>query len=196
MLRSDRTRRQVTCILPAGVLVFRGLTAPFPFDDDMLGLLQQWQQSLGLIGYSAALAGAGFAIGLIVGLLLRRTPAPLPAPPPPAPQTPEPVEDPSRDKRRNPRRPGRSVEIFVAVAGSFSQPCKGVVLDRAVGGLGILVGDEYAIGSKMSVLPASASKLTPWVEVEVKSCRKSGDDWEIGVQFLTPPPYATMVLFG
>lgn len=78
----------------------------------------------------------------------------------------------------------------------LGEPCKGVVLNRSVGGLGLLVGDEYPIGSTIGVLPVTASKLTPWVEVEVKSCRRNGEDWELGVQFLKMPPYSTMVLFG
>jgi len=162
----------------------------------MLEFLTQWQQKLGLVGFSALLAGAGFGVGLIVGLLGRRRPVPAPSPPVPVAPPPTEAVDPGRDKRRNPRRPGRSVEVYVAIPGSTSDPCKGVVLDRSVGGLGLLVGDEYPVESRISVLPASASKMTPWVEMQIKSCRRSGEDWEIGVQFLQTPPYATMVLFG
>ena len=43
------------------------------------------------------------------------------------------------------------------------------VLNRSVGGLGILVGNEYPVGSIIAVLPVSASHLTPWVEAEVKT---------------------------
>lgn len=161
----------------------------------MLEFLTQWQLKLGLVGFSALLAGSGFGVGLIVGLLCRRSAA-VPLPPAPVALPPAEDPDPARDKRRNPRRPGRSVEVYVAIPGSISDPCKGVVLDRSVGGLGLLVGDEYPVESRISVLPAAASKMTPWVEMQVKSCRRSGEDWEIGVQFLQTPPYATMVLFG
>src|SRR5262245_3779745 len=152
-------------------------------------ILTQWQESLGLIGYSAALAVAGFALGLIVGLLCRRRPLEPDADDDEAPAlaetgaTPAEATGAKRDKRRNPRRPGRSVEVFVTLAGSTQKPCKGVVLNRSVGGLGILVGDEYPIGAIVGILPASASHLEPWVESEVKTCRKLGDDWEIGLQF-------------
>jgi hypothetical protein len=168
----------------------------------MLHILEQWQESLGLIGFSSALVVAGIALGFVVGLLCRRRPL-------------EPHEDdddapaladggaaaseasgPKRDKRRNPRRPGRSVEVFVALAGSTQKPCKGVILNRSVGGLGILVGDEYPVGAMVGVLPATASHLEPWVESEVKTCRKLGDDWEIGLQFVQIPPYSTMIQFG
>jgi hypothetical protein len=177
----------------------------------MQQLLEQWQESLGLVGLSAALIGAGFALGLIAGLLSRRRAAPVDFPDHDSPSqefsqdTPS-VEAPAgtaagakesaRDKRRNPRRPGRSIEVFVTVPGSNHKPCKGVVLNRSAGGLGILVGDAYPIGSVIGVLPVEASHLTPWVETEVKTCRKTGDDWELGLQFVKVPPYSTMLLFG
>lgn len=162
-------------------------------------LLNQLLSSIGIWGVLALVAVIGFGLGAIASLMFGRgsasPPPDVPPSPPPRPAEPPPAAA-SKEKRRNPRRVGRSVEVFVADPTSLAEPCKGVVLDRSVGGLGLLVGDEYAPGSKLHVLPASASKLTPWVEVEVKSCRKSGDDWEIGVQFIQPPPYATMVLFG
>lgn len=163
-------------------------------------MLEQMQTALGPIGYAATLAGVGFVIGLAIGLLSRRKApaADAPASPPPDMPVSAKVEttESKGDKRRNPRRPGRSVEVFVHIPGHFQESIKGVILNRSVGGLGILVGDEYLVGSTIGVLPAAASKLTPWVEVEVKSCRRNGEDWEIGVQFLKVPPYSTMVLFG
>ncbi len=169
--------------------------------DAMLHTFEQWQQSLGLVGFAAACAGAGFVVGALVGLFFgrRATPAVIfPEPPPPESKEEVVIDVPltPRDKRRNPRRPGRSVEVNVALTGETHNPVKGVVLNRSVGGLGVLVGDPYPRGTMMSMLPVSASLLTPWVEVEVKTCRKNGDDWELGVQFQKLPPYSTMVLFG
>lgn len=166
----------------------------------MVPLLENMQSALGPIGYAATLCGVSFAIGLVIGLISRKAPASAPPAPPAAPLPPlTPTVETSEskgDKRRNPRRPGRSVEVLIHVPGLMQESIKGVILNRSVGGLGILVGDEYQVGSTIGVLPAAASKLTPWVEVEVKSCRRSGEDWEIGVQFLKVPPYSTMVLFG
>jgi hypothetical protein len=166
----------------------------------MLQLLEQWQRSLGLVGLACALFGAGFVAGLAVGLLgRRRPPAPsstAPAMPDVAPTATVEAKGSTGEKRRNPRRPGRSVEVYVAIPGDTQKYCKGVVLNRSVGGLGVLVGDEYQVGSAIAVLPVTASDLTPWVEVEVKSCRRNGDDWELGLQFIKMPPYSTMLLFG
>jgi hypothetical protein len=163
-------------------------------------MFDQLLTSLGPIGYAAVCAGVGLVVGLGIGFALRKAPAsaPMPEPAPAAPVDAKVETTESKgDKRRNPRRPGRSVEVFVHMPGQLQESSiKGVILNRSVGGLGILVGDEYLVGSTLGVLPAAASKLTPWVEVEVKSCRRNGEDWEIGVQFLKVPPYSTMVLFG
>ena len=100
------------------------------------------------------------------------------------------------DHRRTPRRAGKIVEVLVAPQGGCDTPRRGLILNRSNGGLGVLLREEFAIGSMMGVMPAEASKLTPWVEVEVKSCRKNPDGYELGLQFLSVPPYATLVMFG
>jgi hypothetical protein len=102
----------------------------------------------------------------------------------------------TRDHRRTPRRAGKIVEVLVAAQGETEFPRRGLVLNRSNGGLGILVHDEYVVGSMIGVMPADASRLTPWVEVEVKSCRKNPDGFELGLQYLMVPPYATLVMFG
>ena len=167
----------------------------------MNSLLEHWQQSIGPIGYAASLVSAGMVVGLLSGLALalkRVMPQGISDIPPPDSKEkiiPIALVTP-RDKRRNPRRLGGSVEIFVALPGETSNPVKGVVLNRSVGGLGILVGDAYPVGTTMCVRPLAASEMTPWVEVGVRTCRKRGGDWEVGVQFQKLPPYATMVQFG
>jgi len=102
----------------------------------------------------------------------------------------------TQDTRRTPRRGGKIVAVLVAPPGETDRPRRGLVLNRSNGGLGVLTNEEYAIGSMIGVIPADASKLTPWVEVEVKSCRKSSEGYELGLQFLMVPPYATLVMFG
>jgi hypothetical protein len=101
-----------------------------------------------------------------------------------------------RDSRRTPRRAGKIIEVLVAAQGEAADPRRGLVINRSNGGLGVLVHDEYPIGSMIGVMPADASRLTPWVEVEVKSCRKNPDGYELGLQYLMIPPYATLVMFG
>jgi PilZ domain len=102
----------------------------------------------------------------------------------------------TRDNRRTPRRAGKIVEVLVAPPGQTDEPRRGLVLNRSNGGLGVLLNEEFPIGSMLGVMPADASRLTPWVEVEVKSCRKNPDGYELGLQYLMIPPYATLVMFG
>jgi hypothetical protein len=102
----------------------------------------------------------------------------------------------TQDTRRTPRRGGKIVEVLVAPPGETETPRRGLVLNRSNGGLGVLVREEYPVGSMIGVMPAEASKLTPWVEAEVKSCRKNPDGFEVGLQFLMVPPYSVLVMFG
>ena len=112
------------------------------------------------------------------------------------PNTEETVNWEVRDNRRSPRRAGKIVEVLVAPPGETQTPRRGLVLNRSNGGLGVLLHEEYPIGSMIGVMPADASRLTPWVEVEVKSCRKNPDGYELGLQYLMVPPYSTLVMFG
>jgi hypothetical protein len=102
----------------------------------------------------------------------------------------------TKDLRRSPRRNGKIVEVLVSLPGETDFPHQGLVMNRSNGGLGILVGSEFKVGAVLGVLPSEASKLTPWVEVEVKSCRKHPEGFELGLQYIKVPPYSTLVLFG
>src|SRR5687767_8600561 len=64
-----------------------------------------------------------------------------------------------KDARRSPRRSGRICEVMVALPGETDFPQQGLVLNRSVGGLGILVSNEYPPGTVLGVLPTAASKL-------------------------------------
>jgi hypothetical protein len=167
----------------------------------MVEQLQHFQQAVGPAGALLIPLIAGFLGGAgLTTLVHRRTPSPAPPPAPAAPAEQETDEMrlnwEKKDNRRAPRRAGRICEVFIALPGETENPAQGLILKRSVGGLGVLVGNEYTPGMVLGVLPAEATKSTPWVEVEVKSCRKNGEDWELGVQFLKVPPYATLLLFG
>lgn len=175
--------------------------------------LETWQHILGLPGFT----GATLGVGVVSGLLLSRftqggstivSPSPNrneaedETPPVVEAQGPvkltmaAPAAKATKEQRRTPRRSGRHVHVFVTSPGSSEEPRQGIVLDRSAGGLKILLGHDYQPGETLQVLPGGASQLTPWVAVVVRTCQKSGEDWEVGVQFQTVPPYATMVLFG
>ena len=45
-------------------------------------------------------------------------------------------------------------------------------------------------------MPAHAPPMTPWTEVEVRSCRQKKDGYEVGCQFVKTPPWSILLLFG
>jgi len=94
------------------------------------------------------------------------------------------------------RRGGNPVEILIADTRHNGRPQRGWILDRSMGGLCLAVNEAMAEGSLLTVRTANAPPTTPWVEIQVKSCRQRKDDWELGCQFLKTPPWAVMLLFG
>ena len=65
-----------------------------------------------------------------------------------------------------------------------------------MGGLCLLLHDEIAPGTFLNVKPSKCPPATPWIELEVRSCKKTNDGYEAGCQFLKPPPWAILLLFG
>ncbi len=48
----------------------------------------------------------------------------------------------------------------------------------------------------LSVRAANSSRGTPWIQIEVRSCRETGEDWELGCQFVKTPSWNVLLLFG
>ena len=163
----------------------------------MVDNLRYLQSLLGPIGSFLLPLVVGFAGGIGLTSLLQRRDAPPPSPPEPEAQEPETVEDDGKkDNRRLPRRSGRPIEVLVARPGETDFPETGVVLNRSAGGLCLLLRHEFAVGTILGVFPSGGSKMTPWTETQVKSCRKHAQEFEVGLQFVKVPPYATLVMFG
>jgi hypothetical protein len=60
----------------------------------------------------------------------------------------------------------------------------------------LLLEQAVAEGATLSVKASNAPKGTIWVQVEVRNVRQKGNSWEVGCQFLRPPPWGIMLLFG
>ena len=142
---------------------------------------------------------AGLVVGLIalgfVQLVGRRGVAT--APPPPE-EKPKPDYDPfvqgsATEQRKALRRGGNPVEVIINVN---QTEMRGWVLDRSTGGLCLSMCEEVAPGSRLKILPLNASNITPSVEVEVRSCRSNKSGFEVGCQFVKPPTWAVLLLFG
>jgi hypothetical protein len=102
----------------------------------------------------------------------------------------------SRSERRlAPRRRGNTVEVLVTDQ-SGQPPLSGWIVDRSVGGLGLLMEKPFKEGVQIGVRPRNASEATPWTSVEVRSCRARDGEWEVGCRFVRTPPWNVMMLFG
>lgn len=119
--------------------------------------------------------------------------------PPPAPSS-----DPSSkqsipqsvEQRAAARRGGNAVAVFVSDPEKTEEPQRGWVVDRSAGGLCVAVENPPELGSTLRIRVCNAPVTVPWAEMEVKSCRKEGNHWEAGCQFLITPSYNVMMLFG
>lgn len=106
------------------------------------------------------------------------------------------VQGSATEQRSAFRRGGNPVRILINDPQQKGEVKEAWVVDRSVGGLCLAVKEAIAEGSSMEIRAANAPPATPWVEVQVKSCRQGKDDWEIGCQFAKTPPWAVMLLFG
>jgi hypothetical protein len=94
------------------------------------------------------------------------------------------------------RRTGNPKEVLLSDAEMKAKPIQAWIVDRSTGGLCLVLGDELPVGKILSVRALNAPDSIPWVQAEVKSCRKDADGWEVGCQFLKTPTWSVMLLFG
>jgi hypothetical protein len=100
------------------------------------------------------------------------------------------------EQRKSFRRTGNPTMVYLAQPDCKDQPKQGWVLDRSMGGLCILVDDEVEAGTSLAVIPVNAPPMTPWVDIEVRSCRASHDGFELGCQFVRTPAWSILLMFG
>jgi hypothetical protein len=102
------------------------------------------------------------------------------------------------DRRRAARRGGGPTPIRVSdlPQGGRRAGDEGLVLDRSTGGLCFAAHRSFREGTWVYVRAVSAPPGSPWVGVMVRHCRGHGDHFLIGCQFLDPPPWNVLLLFG
>ncbi len=76
------------------------------------------------------------------------------------------------------------------------QPERGWVLDRSMGGIGIQSAKQIEPGTLLAVLPVNAPEMTPWVDIEVRTCRENSGGYELGCQFIRTPNWSVLLMFG
>jgi hypothetical protein len=100
------------------------------------------------------------------------------------------------ERRGSARRKGNVVEVLVTGSDTEEEPARGWVVDRSMGGLCLTLNEEVAPGTVLNLKPRNGPPATPWVEVEVRSCKKDRSGYEVGCQFIRTPPWAVLLLFG
>src|SRR6266849_3728619 len=93
-----------------------------------------------------------------------------------------------RERRRWIRRWGNPVEVRI-VSSLHPEPLAGTVVNRSTGGVALLVDEAHDAGALLKVRAVLAPKDVPWLDIEVKNCRKTGRNWVIGCQYPEIPPW-------
>lgn len=103
----------------------------------------------------------------------------------------------ANDRRRALRRGGNPVAVLISDAACKAEASYGYVLDRSTGGLCLSVNGQIPEGTVLSVRTTNAPPTVPWVQLEVRNCRKmSNGEFELGCRFVRTPPWSVLLLFG
>jgi hypothetical protein len=132
-------------------------------------------------------------IGWMVASAFRRQPV---VKEPPKPAEPPVLRITPGEKRGFTRRSGNAVPVIFTTAGNDDSPENGWVIDRSAGGLCLSLEKPLDVGTFLRIRPSKAQVTAPWIEIQVKSCRADEANWELGCQFVTIPPFNTLLLFG
>ena len=107
-----------------------------------------------------------------------------------------PPEQSYADRRGSVRREGAPVRVALSSPNFRSGVNDGFVVDRSTGGLRIILQGALAPGSTLQVRAVNAPDTIGFVTVIVRSCRKTGDHFELGCEFEKTPPWNVLLLFG
>jgi hypothetical protein len=100
------------------------------------------------------------------------------------------------DRRSSVRREGAPVKVFVTAPAYLGEVHPGWVLDRSTGGLRLAVDAALPPGTAAQVRAENAPDTIPWVTVLVRSCKDTGEHFELGCSFEQTPPWNVLLLFG
>ncbi len=100
------------------------------------------------------------------------------------------------ERRVAARRKGNHVHILVTDAEARGEPILVWVIDRSLGGLCLMLSEELSAGTILSIKPRQHPPGTPWVKVQVRTCKRDSDRFELGCQFVRVPPWGVLLLFG
>ena len=107
-----------------------------------------------------------------------------------------PPEQSYADRRGSVRREGAPVPVTLSSPSFRGGVNDGFVTDRSTGGLRIVLRAAVAPGSTLQVRAVNAPDTVSFISVLVRSCRKSGEFYELGCEFEKTPPWNVLLLFG
>jgi hypothetical protein len=156
-------------------------------------------EMLGLPPWALPLVGGALGLGLLLvgfSVLGRRRPA---RPAPGQAQVTYLREDAAQhgmgeERRRSPRRGGNPTAVQVKYR--RVEPFEALVVDRSAGGLSLLMDRELEAGLILSIRVVQAPPQVPWVDVKTVHSRPVGERFQIGCQFVAPPPMSVLLFFG
>jgi hypothetical protein len=105
------------------------------------------------------------------------------------------AESATADRRTSLRRRKQQTVLVINPAQS-EDARRGWLLDRSLGGLGLLMDQPADEGTLLRVRATNAPSRFPWVEVQVRNCRRKENSWELGCQFLRTPSWEVLLTFG
>jgi PilZ domain len=101
----------------------------------------------------------------------------------------------AREKRSLVRRGGLTVPV-VLCHGEGGTPIVASVVDRSLRGLGILARLPFARGTSLALRPRGTHEKSLSVRVQVRNCRKKGNQWLVGCNFTRTPPASVLMILG
>jgi hypothetical protein len=100
------------------------------------------------------------------------------------------------ERRQAFRRKGSSITVLITDVAQTIQGWEGWVVDRSTSGIGLWSERQASPGLTVRIRPENAPPMTPWIDVEVRSCKPSEGGWQLGCAFLQTPSYSVLLLFG
>lgn len=100
------------------------------------------------------------------------------------------------EKRTALRREGNPVAVELTDEKMLGAPFDGFVIDRSVGGLGVVIDRTVEVGTILSVRPRNAPETVPWVQIEIRSCRAENKEYLLGCRFVRTPSWSVLLHFG
>jgi hypothetical protein len=101
-----------------------------------------------------------------------------------------------KDNRRSLRRGGNPVPVLVSDLEAGEETLQGLVLNRSRGGLCLSVPHRVEVGRLLSVRTPDYPEDLGSVQIRVRHCKRKGDSFQLGCQFMETHPWSVLLLFG